>query len=221
MQCYCIQVAPAVNSSKAPRTRRAEQAERTRRRILDAATALFTDPGYATTTIEAIATRADVAVETVYSRFRNKPNLLVAILEPAIVGTDDDVALFDLPDIAEIRACIEQRRQLDLLAHLSRTILQRTAQVHRILHAAASVDENAAELQRSDAERRYLGQADYIDMLLANGPLRAGVTRAIAADTYATLASPATYAFLVEDRGRTPEEFEEWLGDVLSRALLP
>ena len=109
-----------------------------------------------------------------------------------------------LPDIAEIRACIDQRRQLDLLAHLSRTILQRTTQVHRILHAAASVDENAAELQRSDAERRYLGQADYIDMLLANGPLRAGMTRADAADTYATLASPATYAFLVEDRGWSP-----------------
>ena len=47
------------------------------------------------------------------------------------------------------------------------------------------------------------------------------MTRADAADTYATLASPATYAFLVEDRGWTPEQFEEWLGDVLSRALLP
>jgi TetR/AcrR family transcriptional regulator, regulator of autoinduction and epiphytic fitness len=214
-------VAPAVNSAKAPRTRRAEQAERTRRRILDAATALFTDPGYATTTIEAIATRADVAVETVYSRFRNKPNLLVAILEPAIVGTDDDVALSDLPDIAEIRACPDQRRQLELLVHLSRTILERTAQVHRILHAAASVDENAAELQRTDAQRRYQGQTDYIDMLLANGPLRAGVTRANAADTYATLASPATYAFLVEERAWTPDQFQEWLGDVLGRVLLP
>jgi AcrR family transcriptional regulator len=217
-------MAPAVNSPKAPRirrTRRSEQAERTRRRILDAATALFTDPGYAATTIEAIATRADVAVETVYSRFRNKPNLLVAILEPAIVGTDDDVALFDLPDIDEIRACTDQRQQLGLLAHLSRTILQRTAQVHRILHAAASVDENAAELQRTDAERRYQGQADYIEMLLANAPLRDGVTRANAADTYATLASPASYAFLVEERAWTPEQFEHWLGDTLSRVLLP
>lgn len=113
----------------------------------------------------------------------------VAILEPAIVGTAEDLALFDLPVIAEIRACIDQRQQLDLLAHLSRTILQRTAQVHRILHAAASVDENAAELQRTDAERRCQGQADYIEMLLANGPLRDGVTRANAADTYATPSS--------------------------------
>lgn len=58
-------------------------------------------------------------------------------------------------------------------------------------------------------------------MLLANAPLRDGVTRANAADTYATLASPATYAFLVEERAWTPEQFEAWLGDVLSWVLLP
>jgi AcrR family transcriptional regulator len=212
-------MARAVNGSGAPRTRRTEQAERTRRRILDAATALFTDPGYAAATIEAIATRADVAVETVYSRFRNKANLLVAILEPAIVGTDDAVALIDLPDITEIRACTDQRQQVRLLAHFSRAILQRTERVHRILRTAASVDTTAAELQRTDTERRYQGQLAYVDMLLENGPLRAG--RSHAADTYATLASPAAYAFLIDERGWAPEQFEEWLADTLTRTLLP
>ncbi len=42
-----------------------------------------------------------------------------------------------------------------------------------------------------------------------------------AADTYAALANPDTYAFLTGDRGWTPEMFEEWLYDSLTRLLLP
>ena len=52
----------AVKGPAKPRTRRAEQAERTRRRILAAATELFLSRGYAAATIEAIAGQADVAV---------------------------------------------------------------------------------------------------------------------------------------------------------------
>ncbi len=55
--------------------------------------------------MDAIAERADVAVETIYSRFRNKANLLDAILEPAIVGGTDGRDLGDLPDIVAIRQC--------------------------------------------------------------------------------------------------------------------
>ena len=205
---------------RAPRTRRVEQAERTRRRIIDAATALFLDPGYAATTIDAIATRADVAVETVYSRFRSKAGLLDAILRPAILGADPDGSFFDQPELAEIRACTDQRQQVRLLAQWSRTVLQRTAQVHRILQTAATSDPKAAALQDSDRESRRRGQTAYIAMLMANGPLRDGLTPGDAADTYTALANPDTYAFFVEQRSWTPERFEEWLADGLTRLLL-
>jgi AcrR family transcriptional regulator len=208
-----------VKRSRPPRTRRAEQAEQTRRRIVDAATDLFTDLGYSATTIEAIAGRADVAVETVYSRFRNKAGLLDAILGPAITGTADRRAFFDSPELAEVRACTDQRRQIRLLAHWSRTVLQRTARIHRILQTAAASDPKAADLQESDRASRRRGQAAYIDMLLENGPLR--LTHADAAATYAALANPETYALLTEQQGWTPEQFEEWLADSLARLLLP
>ena len=58
-------------------------------------------------------------------------------------------------------------------------------------------------------------------MLLANGPLRDGLTPEVAQTTYATLASPETYAFLTGDRGWTPEQYEHWLTDSLTRLLLP
>jgi len=204
---------------RAPRTRRADQAERTRRRIVDAATDLFTERGYSSTTIEAIAGRADVAVETVYSRFGSKANLLEAILEPAIVGRHDGGDLFDQPEIVEIRQCVDQNRQVRLLAHFSRGILERTYTAHRILASAAPSDPNAAALQRRDTERRCDGQRVYIDMLLSNGPLRDGLAPEDAALTYSALSNPSTFGFLIE-RGWTADRFERWLRDSLTRLLL-
>lgn len=206
---------------KPRRTRRAERAEETRRRIIAAATALFTELGFAGATIEAIAATADVAVETVYSRFRNKATLLEAILGPAISGRQGGGSLFDRPEFAEIRACTDQRRQLHLLAQFSRQTLQRTDQIHRILRTASAVDPNAADLERADELRRHTSQRAYIDALLANGPLRDGLTPEVATDTYAALASPTTYAFFVHQLGRPPEFFEQWLGDSLEQLLLP
>lgn len=213
-------MARSVKSPRAPRTRRAEHAAATRRRIVEAATALFTDPGYATTTIEAIAASADVAVETVYGRFGNKANLLAAVLEPAVVGNDRGLDLLDLPEIAAVRASSDQHEQLRLLARFSRTILERVTQPQHILQLAASTDAKAAELQRRDLDRRVRTQAAYIDILLTNGPLRDGLTPAAAADTYSAMANPATFAFLTRDRGWTPEHFEAWLGESLTRLLL-
>jgi TetR/AcrR family transcriptional regulator, regulator of autoinduction and epiphytic fitness len=203
-----------------PRSRRAERAEQTRRRIVDAAATLFTDPGYSATTIETIAAKADVAVETVYSRFRNKATLLDAILGPAIAGDDDGGALFDRPDFVEIRAITDQREQLRRMARFSRDVLERTDVVHRILRTAAASDPHAAELQRSDELRRADAQRTYIELLLENGPLRDGLSADAAADTYAVLANPTNYAFLIRDRGWSPERFEAWLDDSLARLLL-
>lgn len=203
-----------------PRSQRAEQAEQTRQRILAAATSLFDSRGYAATTMQAIAAEAGVAVETVYSRFGNKTNLLAAILEQAIVPSDDGSDIFDLPEIQQVRNTTEKRSQLKLLAAFSRGILQRTDKAHRIVRSAAEVDEQAAQLQRRDKQRRIDGQRTYIDLLLAGGPLRRGLSAEEAAAIYSVLASPETYSFLVGDLGWSSERFQEWLLDNLTRLLL-
>ncbi|MHC1559312.1 TetR/AcrR family transcriptional regulator [Actinomycetospora sp. C-140] len=205
---------------RAPRTRREQQAAQTRRRIVDAATALFADPGYAATTISAIAERADVAVETVYARFRNKAGVLDAVLEPAVVGNDQGLDILDLPAIAEVRASTDQREQMRLLARFSRTLLERAAPVQHILALAAAVDPGAADLRRRDVERRGTVQAAYIEMLRANGPLREGLDVGEAAATYAAMANPGTFSLLTEQYGWSADAFEVWLADSLIRLLL-
>ena len=218
IQSYCTKMESSVKLR--PRTLRAEQAKQTRQRIVATAQALFLSRGYTGTTLQAIADEAGVAVETVYSRFRNKTNLLAAILEQGIVPSEDGRDILDQPEIEQIRSTSDQRRQLRLLAAFSRGILQRTHLAHRILRSAAEADAHAAELQKRDTDRRINGQRLYIDLLLANGQLRSGLSRGEAATTYSALASPETYAFLVDRQGWSAKRFEEWLADCLTRLLL-
>ncbi len=220
MQCYRTHMVNAVKPPPPVRNRRAEKAAQTRRRVIEAATELFLERGYAPTTMETIADMADVAVETVYSRFRNKATLLEAILEPAIVGADDGRDIFDLPEIDAIRKTPHQHEQLGQLAAFSRGILERSHIGHRILASAAASDSTAAEFQRRDTVRRLTGQRRYIDMLLANGPLRPDLTPDTAAATYSALANPNTYALLVSDCGWTADAFQHWLKESLIRLLL-
>lgn len=69
-------------------------------------------------------------------------------------------------------------------------------------------------------ECRLRGQRRFIHILLTAGPLRARLTPGIAADAYCALFNLSTYAFLTRQRGRTPDQFEKWLADCLTRLLL-
>jgi AcrR family transcriptional regulator len=213
-------MARVVKRGRQPRTLRAEQAEQTRRRIVDAARELFLKNGYSATTIAEISEQAGVAVETVYSRFRSKSNLLRAILEIGIVDGDDGRDLLEHPAVAEIRSAPDQRTQVQLLAAFSRGILERTYTAHRVLRSAAATDLDAAKLQQRDTQRRCAGQRRYIAMLQEKAALRTGLTPEDAADTYSALANPSTFAFLVDERDWTPEKYQHWLADTLARLLL-
>ena len=67
--------------------RRKEQASATRGAVLAAARELFVGDGYRSTTVNAIARRAGVAVDTVYAAIGRKPDLLREVVESAISGT--------------------------------------------------------------------------------------------------------------------------------------
>src|SRR5689334_22312267 len=55
---------------------RADQARRTRRQIVDAASALFTEHGFSATTVDAIAAEAGVSRKTVFTAVGGKVQLL-------------------------------------------------------------------------------------------------------------------------------------------------
>ena len=75
--------------------RREMQARRTRARIIAAAAQRFLAHGYAGAPMRAVALNAGVALPTVELAFRTKARLLKAVIDVAIAGDDDQVAMLD------------------------------------------------------------------------------------------------------------------------------
>ncbi len=210
-----------MESVKPPRDRRARQAAATRARIVDAAGRLFAERGYAATTIDAVATEADVAVETVYARFKNKRNLLAAYLDVSIVGDAAPVPLLERPEVQAVRAATDPREQVQLLARIMRGVLERNAPVHAVLRTAVGADPELDALVVEDDTRRKATQRAFTEIISSRGPLRDGLSIRDASDTLSALANPETYTYLTRRRGWSPARYERWLAQSLTLLLLP
>lgn len=209
-----------IEDVKPPRDLRSRRAAATRARIIEAAGQLFDERGYAATTIEAIAVTADVAVETVYSKFRNKRNLLNAYLETAIVGDATEVPLLSRPAVAAIRSSANQHDQIEQIAQLIRGVLQRTAAVQAVLRSATAVDPEIDSIIADDDRRRKITHRTFVEMIASNGPLSKGLTLAEATDTLSALANPDMYSFVTKRRGWSAARYQKWLASSLTKLLL-
>src|SRR5579872_3864800 len=83
---------------------RAEAARATRAAILAAARQLFLTQGYVGTPLTAVASRAGVAVDTIYETIGRKRELFRLLIETAISGEDRPVASEDREYVKQIRA---------------------------------------------------------------------------------------------------------------------
>ncbi len=208
---------PPVKNAK--RTRRVQKAQATHERIVDSATRLFLERGYVQTTIDAIADAADVAVETVYARFRNKTNLMIAVKDAAVTE-HGQVPLGQRPELAALANEPDQRRQLELAAGLSRGMLERISPIYAVLRDAAAADGALREHLAGEIERRRKFQRTIVKLISAAGPLRQDLTLDQAADTYSALANPELYLLLTTQHRWSANRYQAWLADSLQRLLL-
>ena len=199
---------------------RKEQARQTRVRMLDAAQRLFAARGYAASTMEAIASEAGVAVDTIYSGFGSKRGVLSSLLDVRVGGDDEPIDLLDRPGPQAVRREPDQKRQIAAFAGDITAIVERVRPVDDIIRGAAAVDSEVAVLRSRIQESRYEGMRQFVTWLAANGPLRRGMTDADAAAIVWTLTSPEVHRLLRSERGWTEERYKEWLAETLRRTLL-
>jgi AcrR family transcriptional regulator len=76
-----VATTPAAASAPAPVSRRDRRTARTRQAIVDAARELIDEQGYAETTVDQIAERADIAARTFFRHFSSKEAVLFAHFE--------------------------------------------------------------------------------------------------------------------------------------------
>jgi TetR/AcrR family transcriptional regulator, regulator of autoinduction and epiphytic fitness len=198
--------------------RREAQARETRRAILDAAHDLFVATGYAATTIQVVAERGGVAVQTVYAVFGSKRELLRQLIERTIVGDDDPLPITERTAAQSLAAEPDARRRAELDAAMSRSIAERIAPIVRVAaEAAASDPELAAMMDSVKAARRQ-------DMTAAArilaGPDRLRLDEEEAAATLYVLYSPQVADMLIGDYGWSPERYEKWLARMILEAVL-
>lgn len=215
LDCYTIDMAVKRTYSSA---KREAQARETRRSILEAAHELFVTTGYAATTIQAIAERGGVAVQTVYAVFGSKRDLLRQLIESTISGDDESVPTTERPEAQAIAAEPDARRRAELDAAMSRSIAERVAPIVRVAsEAAASDPEIAAMMDAVKAARRT--EMITSAKLLA-GPDRTRVDDEAAATLY-VLYSPAVADMLLGDYGWSPKRYEKWLARMILTTVIP
>jgi AcrR family transcriptional regulator len=199
---------------------RQERARATRRGVLAAATRLFLERGYASTTMADVAEAAGVVVQTVYSSVGGKAELLKQALDVAIVGDDEPVPMVDRPEILAVRSETDGRRKLERFAAHLATVQSRTARLSRVLAVAADSDPDVARLQATALAGRRHGMREFATNLREQGLLRRGVTVDKAADVLAEHMDAAHYLTFVEELGWTPRAYQRWYVTVTSAMLL-
>jgi AcrR family transcriptional regulator len=193
---------------------RADQAEQTRRRILDSAFRLFADRGYAGTTIATVAEDAGVSPETIYLSLGGKRGLLEGVIERAIAGVEDPGAHDQ--DFGEPTDAPER---LEKLVEYSCAVLARTRPIHAVIRGAADKEAFAAELGRRLLHDRLRAQTDRIRIYIGDD-LRAGLSVDEAGQRYSVLASPELYHLLTVELGWTADRHRSWLIELLKTELL-
>jgi AcrR family transcriptional regulator len=216
-----------MSESTRPRRRydapqRREQAARTRAAVVDAASRVFVERGYAGATMVQIAAEAGVAVETVYRSADGKAALLEAAVQAALAGGAEraETRVEDRPGIRRVIEEKDPRRQLWLYASTQPGVWSRAGDLLRVLDAAASSEPQLAALRLAHDRQRHDGLLRFARLLGERGALREGMSVERAADILWTVCARANYDSLVRACGWSHDDYRAWLADTLATALL-
>lgn len=199
--------------------KRAERSRRTREKIVEAARELFLAQGYGATSLQEVADRAGVAVQTVYFVFGNKRTLFKDVVDASIAGDTEPVATMDREWFRA--ACAAPTAAGQLRAHVrgTREILGRVAPIMPLIAAAAATDPQIAAQWPEGPDPRYTVQHAAAQALAGKPDVRPGVSVVMAADLLFGLLSPQLYLLFVQDRGWSPQSWEEWALATLTAQL--
>jgi AcrR family transcriptional regulator len=190
---------------------RSEHAAATRSRVLRAAKTLFARNGYAATTIAALAEEAGVAAQTLYSAFGSKAAIAISVMEDAVTSSgirEANEAALREPD---------GERAVRLVAAAGSRLYAVEAEVVRLLGAEVAAD--FARISNQHRLQDLTKLATSSPGVAPHFPSKEDARRAAVAAW--AVSGIETYDRLVLQAGWSHEEYERWLGDMLTRTLLP
>jgi AcrR family transcriptional regulator len=189
---------------------RQQQAGQTREQVLAAATELFEQTGWAGTTVAAIARRAGVAVETVYSGFGSKKQLLREVVDFAVVGDAEPVPLAEREVFTSLG---EGEREPRIAAGI-----EMLTDIHgRIARLWRTVGEAAASDEEIDGWRKQWEVGRRVDVRRSVELILDDEIDDVALDLLWGLFSHEVYGLLVLDRGLDRAQYAERMRAAVAR----
>ncbi len=165
-------------------------------------------------TIEAIAKRAQVSVPTVYAVLKSKTGILTALLDQSMFGPDyDDI-------IRYARSTTDPETRLRRAAAVARQIRSAQSAAFELMRGAGVVAPELAKLEQQRERLRYDREERVITFLRESGKLRTGLSHQGARDIFWMLTGGDVYRMLVQERGWSPQQYQDWLADTLVKLLL-
>ncbi|HEY5876627.1 MAG TPA: helix-turn-helix domain-containing protein, partial [Ilumatobacteraceae bacterium] len=190
-------------------TLRAEQARATRRRIRDAADALFLDRGYVGTSMDDVARAAGVSRQTVFSAFGSKANMLKEAFDVRLAGDDEPLAIADRPEAQRILDETDPAALLRAHADFFVVTMLRVLPLWPAMEAGAATDPACAEVLAFFDRGRLEGPGAIVDVLAQRGQLRKGLSRKKGKEAMYLLTNP-TVNHDALGRGWTVRELQRW-----------
>jgi AcrR family transcriptional regulator len=201
-------------SAKKRPNRREIAAADTRREILRAARQLFSQRGYANTSVQQIAEESGVAVQTIYSSIGSKAALLLALNDLI----DEEAGVAELA--AELAAETDPAQLIARGVHLTRQLNERCGDVIRVLLSAEPAEPDVAAVVADGMRRHEHGAATLARQLGTLGALDSDMTPQRAADVLSMMTSPASWRQLTQNARWSFDDSEAWLTASLWQLLL-
>jgi AcrR family transcriptional regulator len=199
---------------------RTERAQNTRTRVIEAATRLFVQQGYATTSLRAIATEAGVSVPTVELLFGTKAQLLHVVIDVAVAGDDEPVPVLSRGWAADARSARNLADFLSVVAQVLSEAQARSAGVMLAAYEAAASDPDIQLLIMDRESQRERTTNWIVNGVVDRAGLRPELDRAGAIDTVWMLMDPVIFNRLTRHRGWSLDRYASWFADSVTRLVV-
>jgi AcrR family transcriptional regulator len=200
--------------------RRARRRAETERRLVDSATSLFVERGYAATTLADVADHADIAPRTLYLHFATKAELLLRCIGLAIAGDAEPIALADRPAMAEATTAPTLDERLRLMASLTASLMERTGPLLEVAFQAAAFEPSiaaAAAAGRADTRRTL---QEFWHGIHHDGLLPPSTDLEWLTETATLVAHADTYLLISKTTGWDSDTYRDWLATTWHRLVV-
>jgi AcrR family transcriptional regulator len=188
-------------------------------RLVEAATDLFVERGYASTTLADVAEHAGLAPRTLYLRFPTKADLLRRCIGVAIAGDGDRVPIAERTWMNDTMSAPTLGARLGLMAAVTATLMSRSGDLLEAAQQAAATEPViAAASQAGRVETRRV-LAEFWRRIDEDGLLPAGCDVGWLTETATVLAHADTYLLLRRTTGWDISTYQEWLVRSWSRMV--